>query len=171
MTLAGACPPDPASRSTAADRGCGVAAKEVPASRAGAVVQLETSTVSSVVGPTSTVGAKAVRRRLDPGATVGVMTVEHPSGAIRDQVAGPIHERIRPPTLPSVVAGVDRCRLGARCRRNVPGHQPAGAVRSLSSISQAWSIVWNALWRMRNGRFHDRIRLPSPVLYARMVAT
>jgi hypothetical protein len=40
-------------------------------------------------------------------------------------------------------------------------------VRSLSSISQAWSIAWNALWRMRNGRFHDRIRLPSPALYAR----
>ncbi len=54
---------------------------------------------------------------------------------------------------------------------NVSANHSTGAVRSLSSISHAWSIVWNALWRMRNGRFHDRIRLPSPALYARMVAT
>lgn len=33
----------------------------------------------------------------------------------------------------------------------------AGAVRSLSSMSQAWPIVWKALWLMRNGRFDERI--------------
>lgn len=47
-------------------------------------------------------------------------------------------------------------RRNQRCR--------AADVRSLSSISQAWSIVWKALWRIRNGRFHDFMRLPAPVL-------
>ena len=41
----------------------------------------------------------------------------------------------------------------------------SSAVRSLSSISQAWSRVWKAEWRMRNGSVHDRIRrLTSPTL-------
>ena len=45
-------------------------------------------------------------------------------------------------------------------------------VRSLSSISHAWSSVWKAEWRMRNGSVHDRIRFAtSPALYARIAAT
>src|SRR4051794_29985466 len=43
--------------------------------------------------------------------------------------------------------------------------------RSLSTISHAWSITWNAQCRMRKGRFHERIRFPSPTLYARIAAT
>ena len=41
---------------------------------------------------------------------------------------------------------------------------PASPVRSLSSISHAWSSVWKAEWRMRNGSVHERIRLTSPAL-------
>jgi len=44
------------------------------------------------------------------------------------------------------------------------GQAPTSADRSLSSISHAWSRVWKAEWRMRNGSVHDRIRFPSPRL-------
>ena len=40
------------------------------------------------------------------------------------------------------------------------GHASASLERSLSSISQAWSMTWKALWRMRKGTVHDRIRFP-----------
>jgi hypothetical protein len=49
---------------------------------------------------------------------------------------------------------------------------PSSAERSLSSISHAWSSVWKAECRMRNGSVHDRIRFAiSPALYARIAAT
>ena len=50
--------------------------------------------------------------------------------------------------------------------RDVPeGYAPSSAERSLSSISHAWSSVWKAECRMRNGSVHDRMRrLTSPAL-------
>ena len=36
-----------------------------------------------------------------------------------------------------------------------PAAAPSSAVRSLSSISHAWSSVWKAEWRMRKGSVHD----------------
>ena len=45
------------------------------------------------------------------------------------------------------------------------GQAPFSAVRSLSSISHAWSSVWKAECRMRNGSVHDRMRFStSPAL-------
>ena len=42
---------------------------------------------------------------------------------------------------------------------------PSWAERSLSSISHAWSSVWKAECRIRNGSVHDRMRfLTSPAL-------
>lgn len=51
-------------------------------------------------------------------------------------------------------------------------HAPSWAERSLSSISHAWSSVWKAECRMRNGSVDERMRRStSPMLYARMPAT
>ena len=52
------------------------------------------------------------------------------------------------------------------------GQALSTAERSLSSISHAWSSVWKAECRMRNGSVHDRMRrATSPALYARIAAT
>jgi hypothetical protein len=78
----------------------------------------------------------------------------------------------------------DACRLdildrlgasGPLPSRDLPdtgGQASSSAERSLSSISHAWSSVWKAECRMRNGSVHDRMRrLTSPALYARIAAT
>ena len=45
------------------------------------------------------------------------------------------------------------------------GQTTASPERSLSSISHAWSRVWKAECRMRNGSVHDRMRFwTSPAL-------
>ena len=61
-------------------------------------------------------------------------------------------------------------RLTATATGDRPAHHPLAAERSLSSISHAWSIVWYALWRMRNGRFHYFFVCPRRVV-GRMAAT
>ncbi len=55
--------------------------------------------------------------------------------------------------------------LRASVRAQTEGQALFSAERSLSSISHAWSSVWKAECRMRNGSVHDRMRFaPSPAL-------
>ena len=118
--------------------------------------RIATGVACSSAGPGSDL-SEELAAGVGPAALDSVVAPECPPGARRGG-RGPSSEPRR-----------------AECNRSwslrVPTNHSAVAVRSLSSISQAWSIVWNALWRMRNGRFHERICLPSPALYARMVAT
>ncbi len=54
---------------------------------------------------------------------------------------------------------------GASVRAQTEGQALFSAERSLSSISHAWSSVWKAECRMRNGSVHDRMRFAtSPAL-------
>ncbi len=56
-------------------------------------------------------------------------------------------------------------RSGASVRAQTEGQALFSAERSLSSISHAWSSVWKAECRMRNGSVHDRMRFAtSPAL-------
>ena len=56
-------------------------------------------------------------------------------------------------------------RCGASVRAQTEGQALFSAERSLSSISHAWSSVWKAECRMRNGSVHDRMRFAtSPAL-------
>jgi hypothetical protein len=56
-------------------------------------------------------------------------------------------------------------RSSASSRAQTEGQALFSAERSLSSISHAWSSVWKAECRMRNGSVHDRMRFAtSPAL-------
>ena len=56
-------------------------------------------------------------------------------------------------------------RSGASVRAQTEGQALFSAERSLSSISHAWSSVWKAECRTRNGSVHDRMRFAtSPAL-------
>ena len=72
--------------------------------------------------------------------------------------------------LPTPRASPQRATRLSRAADLAPGvrwprdHAPTSPERSLSSISQAWSMTWKALWRMRKGSVHDLIGFPSPTL-------
>src|SRR6185369_3508128 len=89
-----------------------------------------------------------------------------------------LHLGNRPkPGIASRFLGVRDHRVGTLRTSRLAGvsfrrRQPSSPVRSLSSISHAWSSVWKAEWRMRNGSVHDRMRFSTlPALYARIAAT
>ncbi len=175
----------------------GLVAHAAPQRTASALAQLPpvSSLFAALLGynPLATVVPSGVLQALPAGQAadlVGKTFFPHPSGPLEHWMCHDLQRtRKQPRRLSKKPEGgripeaaqwlvVDR-----RSRRPGAGEmlglvktrdgQPPGrsVERSLSSISQAWSIGWNAECRSRNGSVHDRIgRCTSPRWYARIAS-